>query len=57
MMISGGYLHGVQLMPLHVVEDDETFLVGSFQGMGIAQMIVHPNGKLGFRESVVDLNL
>jgi hypothetical protein len=35
-------LHGVYFMALNMMEDDEMFLVSSFQCAGIAQCVVDP---------------
>jgi len=42
MMISGLNLHGVNFVALNMMEHHQTFLVGPFQSVGIAQTVIHP---------------
>ena len=55
-MFSGGELHGVEFVALDLMEQDQMFLVGSFQGTRISQAIIHPDRQVGFGELVLDLD-
>ena len=42
-MLSGRYLHGMDFMPLNVVEHAQTLLVRSFQRVRVGQAAIHPD--------------
>lgn len=57
MMAPGLDLHGMDFVALHVMEDNQVFLVGSFQSVGIAQLSIDPYRQVCLGEFVVHFNV
>jgi|ERR1700683_132703 len=55
-MFPGRYLHGMEFMPLNVMEYAKTFFVRSFQRMCIGQAVIHPDREMRLCEFVIDLD-
>ena len=55
-MISWLNLHGVNFVALNMMEHYQTFLVSSFQSVGIAQPIIYPYGQMRLGEFVIYLD-
>jgi len=55
-MFPGRYLHGMEFMPLNMMEYAKTFFVRSFQRMGVGQAVVHPDREMCFCKFVIDLD-
>ena len=53
-VLSSRYLHGVELVTLHTMKDNQALFVGPFQAVGIAQFSIHPNGKMRLRKRVLN---
>ena len=50
------HLHGMEFMALDTVENDHMFRVCSLQWVRVGQAVIHPDGQMGLREFVLDLD-